>query len=83
MRRPFSRKGLQDACEQLREFGEIFDVSFHAADKKPAGEAEDVTGDLIELLIETRQRLREKKDWQLADKIRARLNELNIVIEDA
>jgi cysteinyl-tRNA synthetase len=78
-----SRKGLQDASEQLREFGEILGISFHAADKKPAGEAEDVTGDLIGLLIDTRQKLREKKDWQLADKIRARLNELNIVIEDA
>ncbi len=78
-----SRKGLQDAREQLREFGEILGIRFHAADKEPAGEAEDVTGDLIELLIDTRQRLREKKDWQLADKIRAGLNELNIVIEDA
>ena len=78
-----SRKGLQDASLQLREFGEILGISFHAAGKKPAEKAEDVTGNLIELLTETRQKLREKKDWQLADEIRARLNELNIVIEDA
>ncbi len=78
-----SRKGLQDASLQLREFGETLGLGFHAAGKKPAEKADDVTGNLIELLTETRQKLREKKEWQLADEIRARLNELNIVIEDA
>jgi cysteinyl-tRNA synthetase len=78
-----SRKGLQDASLQLREFGETLGLGFHAAGKKPAEKAEDVTVNLIELLTETRQKLREKKEWQLADEIRARLNELNIVIEDA
>ena len=34
-------------------------------------------------VIEIRQKLREKKEWQLADEIRDRLNELNIVVEDA
>jgi cysteinyl-tRNA synthetase len=38
---------------------------------------------LTELLIKTRQKLREKKDWQLADDIRERLNELNIILEDS
>ena len=76
-----SRKGLQDVGEQLREFGEILGLSFYAADKKPAEKA--VTHNLVELLIEMRQKLRDKKQWQLADEIRARLNELDIVIEDA
>ena len=76
-----SRKGLQDASEQLREFGEILGLGFYAAGKKPA--EKNITENLIELLIEMRQKLREKKDWQLADEIRARLSELNIVIEDA
>jgi cysteinyl-tRNA synthetase len=76
-----SRKGLQDVGEQLREFGEILGISFYAKDKKPAEKA--ITDNLIELLIEMRQKLREKKEWQLADEIRSRLRELNIVIEDA
>ncbi len=67
----------------FREFGEILGLSFYAAGKKPAEKAEDVTDNLIELLIETRQKLREKKEWQLADEIRSRLSELNIVVEDA
>jgi len=76
-----SRKGLQDASKQLREFGEILGLGFYAAGKKPAENA--ITDNLIELLIEMRQKLREKKEWQLADEIRARLSELDIVLEDA
>jgi len=78
-----SQKGLQDASEQLREFGEILGLSFCEAGKRPAEKTDAITGNLIELLIETRQKLREKKEWQLADEIRARLRELDIVIEDA
>ncbi len=37
---------------------------------------------LIELLIETRQRLREARKWDLADEIRARMTELGIALED-
>ncbi|MFQ5813705.1 MAG: cysteine--tRNA ligase [Anaerolineae bacterium] len=37
---------------------------------------------LIELLIETRQRLREAQKWDWADEIRARMAELGIVLED-
>jgi cysteinyl-tRNA synthetase len=78
-----SRKGLQDAGEQLREFGEILGLSFYETGRKPAEKAEAATDNLIKLLIEIRQKLREKKEWQLADEIRDRLNELNIVVEDA
>ena len=78
-----SQKGLQDASEQLREFGEILGLSFYEAGKRPAEKTDAIAGNLIELLIETRQKLREKKEWQLADEIRARLRELDIVIEDA
>ena len=34
-------------------------------------------------MIEIRQKLREKKDWELADQIRNRMKELNVVLEDA
>ncbi|VVB68913.1 Cysteine--tRNA ligase [uncultured archaeon] len=78
-----SRKGLQDVSEQLREFGNILGLSFYAGGKKPTDNPDIVNDNLIELLIETRQKLREKKEWQLADEIRSRLNELNIVLEDA
>jgi len=78
-----SQKGLQDASEQFREFGEILGLSFYEAGKRPAEKRDAIAGNLSELLIKTRQKLREKKEWQLADEIRARLRELDIVIEDA
>ncbi len=37
---------------------------------------------LIELLIETRERLRETEKWDLADEIRAKMTDLGIVLED-
>jgi cysteinyl-tRNA synthetase len=37
---------------------------------------------LIELLIETREKLREAQQWDLADEIRARMGELGIALED-
>ena len=76
-----SRKGLQDVGEQLLEFGDVLGLGFYVAGRKPA--EKNITESLIALLIEMRQKLREKKEWQLADEIRARLSELNIVIEDA
>jgi cysteinyl-tRNA synthetase len=39
-------------------------------------------GPFIELLLSTRQRLREMKQWALADEIRDRLKELDVTVED-
>jgi len=38
--------------------------------------------DLIKTLIDTRNELRDSKQWELADKVRDRLGELGIIIED-
>ncbi|MDI6814961.1 MAG: cysteine--tRNA ligase, partial [Dehalococcoidales bacterium] len=46
--------------------------------KKPPLDAEP----FIELLISTRDQLRQAKQWQLADDIRAKLGELGIALED-
>lgn len=75
-----SSKALHDVKQQLMEFGEILGLSFSEA--SAAENKEDLTSVLIELLVETRQKLREKRDWMLADEIRNRLRDLNIVLED-
>jgi len=46
--------------------------------QKPKIDAEP----FIELLISTRNQLREAKQWQLADEIRAKLDESGIILED-
>jgi cysteinyl-tRNA synthetase len=38
--------------------------------------------DLIKTLIDIRNELRACKQWELADKVRDRLSELGIIIED-
>jgi cysteinyl-tRNA synthetase len=43
----------------------------------------DTAMKLADLLIWTRKRLREKKDWQIADEIRTRMKELGISVEDS
>jgi cysteinyl-tRNA synthetase len=46
----------------------------------------DVGGDLVEglmdIILAFRRRYRENKDWEQADALRERLNELGIVVED-
>ncbi len=71
---------MLDVKQQLMEFGEILGLNFSIA--STVEKEEDLTSELIELLIEIRQQLREKREWKLADEIRDRLKDLNIVLED-
>ena len=65
------------AREKLKELGRIIGLTF-ALPEKPSLDAEP----FIEALISTRNQLREAKQWQLADEIRAKLAELGIALED-
>ncbi|HNX09822.1 MAG TPA: cysteine--tRNA ligase [Methanothrix sp.] len=78
-----SKRGLQDASVALREFGEILGLKFYVDAEKKDGAKDAIAEDLIDILAFARQKLREKKEWQLADEIRTRLNELHIVLEDS
>ncbi|HWQ20871.1 MAG TPA: cysteine--tRNA ligase [Methanotrichaceae archaeon] len=71
-----SPKELSDVRALLEEVGEFLGVGFCT------GKSEDVTGDLVELISEIRQKLRAKKDWALSDEIRDRMRDLNISLED-
>lgn len=75
-----SSNALHDVRQQLIEFGAIMGLSF--SETSAAEKEEDLTSELIELLVEIRQKLREKKDWMLADEIRNRLRDLDIALED-
>jgi cysteinyl-tRNA synthetase len=81
--RTISKKALFDVRQLLGEFGEILGISFSFREMEPAMGIESKTSMLIELLIDVRQKLRDKKDWALADLIRDRMKESNIILEDA
>jgi cysteinyl-tRNA synthetase len=78
-----SKKALEDTRHLLLEFGWVLGISFSSGSEMSKGKVEDKSHDLIELLIEMRQRLRDKKDWEMADTIRNRMKDLNVVLEDA
>jgi cysteinyl-tRNA synthetase len=60
----------------FEDWGEILGVNF-----SPQQES-NLTDDVLDILLEVRGQLREKKEWELSDTIRSRLRDLDIVIED-
>ena len=73
-----SKNSLTKLKAIIIEFGIILGFDFSL---KPEKE-HDLEKDLIELLKDVRNKLREKKEWELSDEIRSRLKDMEIVIED-
>lgn len=75
-----SEEGVDVAGAQatLRELAGVLGLTLAA----PSGDTAAEVGPLVELLIETRQRLRSAKQYELADELRARLTELGYSLED-
>lgn len=69
---------LTRAAELIRELGEPLGLF----QEEPRAGAAGLQGELIELLIEVRGELRAKREFELADRIRARLNELGVELRD-
>ena len=64
---------LKDMCEVLGIYSESVDSG--------NGNTE-LLNQLMDLIVEMRQTARERKDWETADKIRDRLKQLNIELQD-
>jgi len=73
-----SQQVLLKTREKIKNLGDILGL-FQKEEKKRLGEQEKK---LIEILVNMREKLREKKDWKLADEIRKKLDELGIELED-
>ena len=72
-------KDVRPAQAMLRKLGGVLGLTFQAA------ESQDNVGaqPFIELLVETRSKLREAKQFALADSIRARLTQMGVALEDS
>ena len=77
-----SKRSLKGARDLLAQSGEILGISFSPKEIEIPEKAGDLSYKLVGLLIDIRQKLRQKKEWTLADEIRSRLNELGFEIED-
>lgn len=58
------------------EWGEILGINFLP------GEKQERTDDVLNILLDVRNQLREKKEWELSDKIRSQLKDLGFGLED-
>ncbi len=61
----------------FKEFGYILGLSFRVKSVKS-----DLSEELINILIDIRDKLRKNKNYELSDEIRSKLRELNINLED-
>ncbi len=64
--------------DEFDEFNSIFNV----IDMQTTETNSELVNDLISLIIEVREDIRTNKDWELADKIRVKLDKIGVVLED-
>lgn len=81
------RAALNKARDLFRDFNLVLGIFKTDHDGKwlwgdNGGEDAELVGALIDFIIEIRQDARQNKDWATADRIRDRLRELNIILED-
>lgn len=69
---------LSKTYQKIKALGNILGLLQGKEEKKLEGKKEQ----LIELLVNTRDTLREKKEWELADQVRKGLDKLGIKLED-
>ena len=73
-----SRNTLNNIVETFKDIESILGFDIIVEDDMLS----DVSGDLLNIITEIREDLRSKKDWDLADKIRDELANLDITLED-
>lgn len=73
---------LDQGAETLRELAATLGLFRTPRPEKSAGEGDALAGKLIELLIEVRADARKAKNFAAADKIRNRLAEIGVILED-
>ncbi len=72
-------KSLRQILETLKEMGSIIGIFEGREVKKPS---EDISTELVNLLVEMRDEARKKSDWETADRIRDRLGKIGVILED-
>jgi cysteinyl-tRNA synthetase len=75
-----SEEDLQKLKEVFHTF--YFDILGLAMEDSDAGVGNEITGELMELILAFRKAAKEQKDYVTADKIRDKLKALNIIVKD-
>jgi cysteinyl-tRNA synthetase len=78
----YDYRGLRRAVDAFKEFGEaVLGLDFSAGGGRIEGKV-SLADDLIELVVESRERAREAGEYDRADALREELRELGVEIED-
>lgn len=73
-----SKETLKKVNVFFIEVGDILGFNF----SQEVSSENDITVELVDIITAVRDKLREKKEWELSDEIRDRLGELDIILED-
>ncbi|MFN8521786.1 MAG: cysteine--tRNA ligase [Chloroflexota bacterium] len=76
------RRGAADHLAGQVELVQLARLLGLTLEPPATGDREGDIGPFVDLLVEVRRKLREAKQWQLADEIRDQLGDLGITIED-
>ena len=71
-----SKKVFEEIKRLLNEFGDILGLTFSVKSVKSDSE------ELVNILVDVREKLRKNKDYDLADEIRSKLSDAGINLED-
>lgn len=76
------KEGLPEALGFLKEAaGELLGI-LDLKKETSVAPASDLAGELLDFLVELRSEARHRKDWDQADRIRDRLRQLGVILED-
>ncbi len=75
----YDYRGLREAVDTLEDLGEVLGLSFAGG---TVGQA-DLAGDLVELLLEVRERERDAGNYERADELRDELEGLGVEVQDS
>jgi cysteinyl-tRNA synthetase len=73
---------LKTAMSVLKELANLLGVFRKPVEKPDTGADDAFAAELMNLIIEIRADARQSKNFEIADKVRNRLNELHVVLED-
>jgi cysteinyl-tRNA synthetase len=77
-----TKKVLTDIVNAYNTAGEILGLFLTEARSHETGVEAELTKDLMDLILDVREQLRNKKEFELSDQLRDKLTELGVVLED-
>jgi cysteinyl-tRNA synthetase len=73
----------KEVYETIKDLMGILGINVEIKKENYADEKATIINELINLIIDVRQEMRKRKEWQISDEIRERLQKIGIAVEDS